>query len=161
MEISRSEVCPGSVDSQCQPVPSDFGQCAGPKCTKESTKRCARCKVVFYCSRDCQRNHWARHKHDCHLFTAVPEKLDPKEQEDMVKAHHREFRRIVHKYGLDKGEKADLLADFLTNSAENSSISPQLLAERFNISREDASTLLAWVEIAVRFKEANLDKPKG
>eukprot|EP00043_Microstomoeca_roanoka_P029494 m.22079 g.22079 ORF g.22079 m.22079 type:complete len:151 (-) comp9235_c0_seq1:28-480(-) len=133
------------------------GLCAYAKCEAESTKRCSRCKVVFYCSRDCQTKHWPTHKRDCTLFTSVPAKPDLNEQEEVVKLHHREFRRIIHQYGLDKGKKADLLADFLTNKSENESISPEQLAERFSIPKDDASTLLSWVNVALRFKEENLD----
>eukprot|EP00055_Hartaetosiga_balthica_P015028 m.86385 g.86385 ORF g.86385 m.86385 type:complete len:160 (-) comp8757_c4_seq1:823-1302(-) len=134
------------------------GMCAMAGCTKKSHKRCAKCKVVFYCSRDHQVNHWKTHKEECRLFCAVPEKPDGNFSEDMVKAHHKEFRRIVQQYGLDKGNKADLLADFLTDASSHKHISKDHLASKFSIPREEASTLLAWVDIALRFKEDNLDK---
>jgi hypothetical protein len=40
------------------------------KCEKcddasERFKQCSRCKVAYYCTRDCQKNHWSVHKKEC------------------------------------------------------------------------------------------------
>ncbi len=37
------------------------------RCSKSSfdLRRCSTCRSVFYCSTECQRNHWPRHKLDC------------------------------------------------------------------------------------------------
>jgi hypothetical protein len=32
---------------------------------RSSFKRCANCRAISYCSRDCQRNHWPVHKVEC------------------------------------------------------------------------------------------------
>jgi hypothetical protein len=36
-----------------------------PVCTKPATKRCTRCKKVYYCSAVCQTVHWPTHKLSC------------------------------------------------------------------------------------------------
>jgi len=40
-----------------------------PQCWTKNTgdkkKYCTRCKAVFYCSKECQRNDWKEHKRDC------------------------------------------------------------------------------------------------
>ena len=37
------------------------------KCEKKDVQlhRCAACRVAWYCSADCQRTDWPRHKHAC------------------------------------------------------------------------------------------------
>ncbi|KAF9543453.1 hypothetical protein CPC08DRAFT_823704 [Agrocybe pediades] len=35
------------------------------KCSNDGTKACANCKLVSYCSKDCQLAHWGKHKSDC------------------------------------------------------------------------------------------------
>jgi hypothetical protein len=34
-------------------------------CSEKATHQCANCKLIKYCSRDCQRNHWSQHKLEC------------------------------------------------------------------------------------------------
>lgn len=45
-------------------------RCGEPSCGKEaspaSMKKCGRCRVIYYCSPDCQRKHWKAHKLVCH-----------------------------------------------------------------------------------------------
>ena len=39
--------------------------CANPECVKGGEKRCARCRKVRYCSRECQVTHYHTHKVTC------------------------------------------------------------------------------------------------
>jgi hypothetical protein len=41
------------------------GYCFRTAGQKQKLLRCGRCKVVCYCNRDCQRNHWKKHKETC------------------------------------------------------------------------------------------------
>mmetsp|Transcript_26035 Transcript_26035/g.58920 ORF Transcript_26035/g.58920 Transcript_26035/m.58920 type:complete len:97 (-) Transcript_26035:235-525(-) len=34
-------------------------------CGKDGGKRCSRCNVAMYCSKECQTLHWSEHKHWC------------------------------------------------------------------------------------------------
>lgn len=49
-----------------------------PKCEEcgaLATQRCSRCKMAWYCSRDCQLRQWKKHKAICGMFTdALKEK---------------------------------------------------------------------------------------
>mmetsp|Transcript_18241 Transcript_18241/g.29669 ORF Transcript_18241/g.29669 Transcript_18241/m.29669 type:complete len:147 (+) Transcript_18241:803-1243(+) len=43
---------------------SSFGNCA--QCFQvEELKKCARCNLIPYCSKECQRKHWKLHKLQC------------------------------------------------------------------------------------------------
>lgn len=62
----RSKPQDAALDSSSPPNARKFTSCAN--CTTESTKlaACARCGLVAYCSKDCQRAHWkASHKVAC------------------------------------------------------------------------------------------------
>ena len=39
----------------------------------ESLKMCGQCEKIMYCSRTCQKKHWALHKKHCAKFKAGPE----------------------------------------------------------------------------------------
>ena len=45
-------------------------QCARPSCTAVGTKHCSQCSSVFYCSNECQKEHWAVHKVVCRYIVA-------------------------------------------------------------------------------------------
>ena len=107
--------------------------------------------------RDCQKQHWKAHKAECKDWAELERAgIDLADQEVNLKVHSREFKRIVSMHGLNKGKKADQLADLLTDTS-NDQVSPDTVAARFNIPRHDASTLLSWIDIGLRFKEQALD----
>lgn len=42
-----------------------------PKCEEcgaLATQRCSKCKMAWYCSRDCQLRQWKKHKQICSMF---------------------------------------------------------------------------------------------
>ncbi|GKY92057.1 hypothetical protein MPSEU_000177200 [Mayamaea pseudoterrestris] len=39
--------------------------CDNWEVTVKEFNRCAKCKAIAYCSRDCQKSHWKQHKRDC------------------------------------------------------------------------------------------------
>ena len=38
-------------------------------CKKDATKRCSKCKSVWYCSRECQVQNWKDHKATCIIIS--------------------------------------------------------------------------------------------
>lgn len=63
-----------SIDKLAQTVLREHARprmgrvCGFPEChatEADITKRCSRCKVVFYCSASHQTAHWPSHKLDC------------------------------------------------------------------------------------------------
>ena len=52
--------------AKCPLVPvGDQAKCQACGVKNQVMKRCTRCKVVFYCSRECQVKHWQTHKFLC------------------------------------------------------------------------------------------------
>ena len=43
-----------------------MGSCR--KCTKETSTQCSGCKIVYYCSKECQKSSWKKHKVDCDIM---------------------------------------------------------------------------------------------
>ncbi|KAG0289279.1 hypothetical protein BGZ98_003912 [Dissophora globulifera] len=41
------------------------------KCEAKATHRCGKCKKAFYCTRECQTDHWKAHRPTCKILTAV------------------------------------------------------------------------------------------
>ena len=46
------------MSNMCKPCNLDT-------CKIEARKRCSRCKLVHYCSKECQKQDWTIHKHEC------------------------------------------------------------------------------------------------
>ena len=34
-------------------------------CSSKASKVCSKCKIVYYCNRECQKAHWKTHKLEC------------------------------------------------------------------------------------------------
>ena len=125
----------------------------GPVENRVTLQRCGRCRQVLYCSRDCQRAHWPRHKSDCAAPGSPPEKIDdatdaraarlvasaPKENclEETIKSVAKEFVcPITHELPVEPVTAEDgriydrkaILAWFAKNDGE-SIISPSTNTE--------------------------------
>jgi len=55
-------------------------------CVKRSKDlmSCSRCKVVYYCSKECQRLHWKKHKQECAMLAA--QRKDKEKITEMAKS---------------------------------------------------------------------------
>jgi hypothetical protein len=59
-------------------------RCKGPGCDKANDEleegaklqKCAKCKDISYCSKECQKTHWPKHKKEC----KTPEAREAEEQ---------------------------------------------------------------------------------
>ena len=50
-------------------------KCAYIKCKNIGTKKCSCCKIVYYCSPECQKLDWPLHKNDCKFCSICSSKL--------------------------------------------------------------------------------------
>lgn len=64
---STSKMFPGFRDGQRR----HRGNCKNMNTKKNEYKKCSRCMVVFYCSKDWQRAHWPVQKKYCKWWTSV------------------------------------------------------------------------------------------
>ncbi|ODM94057.1 Zinc finger MYND domain-containing protein 10 [Orchesella cincta] len=62
--LEKAQKLAASYDfNNFEPTLASKGVCAN--CSKEAEKRCSKCKKEWYCSRECQVEHWKRHKVTC------------------------------------------------------------------------------------------------
>jgi hypothetical protein len=63
------------------------------KTSQDELQICARCKLVSYCSRECQKKDWKQHRLECKKFHGI--KKDVKEMERAVRAKTGNSKRQV------------------------------------------------------------------
>jgi hypothetical protein len=74
VDISRTEDNNETEDYETEKNDNNAKACK--RCGKTSTigaggGQCAKCKSVFYCSRDCQKEDWKRHKKECDIDPVI------------------------------------------------------------------------------------------
>ncbi|PLW79741.1 hypothetical protein C0585_06160 [Candidatus Woesearchaeota archaeon] len=74
-----------------------------------------------------------------------------------IEEHRDEFLKIIDRYDLQKEDKAEEIAVFLTNGKENE-ISAREFASKFCMSVDEAVIFLSFIHKGVKFKEENIDK---
>jgi hypothetical protein len=117
-------------------------------CQEAATKRCSRCKTVWYCSTEHQRTDWKNHKKECN-------------ETEQLELHKKEFDRIIKAYRLDQEERSEEIASFLTQGKDaKNTVSAPAFAEKFGLKVEEAVVFLEWIKIGVRFKETSIDVAK-
>nr|QDF21442.1 histone-lysine N-methyltransferase SMYD3 [Brachionus koreanus] len=74
-------------------------------CLKELSKcyQCSRCKLMFFCSKECQISDWSIHQHECKSFVKLNENIKLKQEfkEDL----NRIFLRTLIQVKLKNNEK--------------------------------------------------------
>jgi len=77
-------------------------------------------------------------------------------QADSYTIHKREFDRIRVQYKLDTPEKAEQIADLLSNTkstATSGAVSASEFAKMFDMTPEDAMIFLDWIKVGVKVRE--------
>mmetsp|Transcript_13017 Transcript_13017/g.30820 ORF Transcript_13017/g.30820 Transcript_13017/m.30820 type:complete len:111 (+) Transcript_13017:146-478(+) len=83
---------------------------------------------------------------------------DGLKKDDQYALHKQEFDRIIAAYKLDAPDKAESIAELLTN--QDSAVSAPAFAEKFGMKVEEAVVFLEWIKVGIKFKEESIDTAK-
>ncbi|EJD34210.1 hypothetical protein AURDEDRAFT_131288 [Auricularia subglabra TFB-10046 SS5] len=121
VDLQLSRNCFGHFQNLLSTLISER-RCASPNCPRkptsdeeQSVSKCGRCKILHYCSRDCQRSHWlkspAGHKEVCRqlatLVAMAPVHASPDVFERACRALQLDIRRLGEMYANLVGDRLD------------------------------------------------------
>lgn len=66
--------------------------CNSDECSNKASLRCGNCKIVKYCSKQCQKKDWKRHKTICANHTVLETMKSDDMDADAEKVEKRECR---------------------------------------------------------------------
>ena len=62
-------------------------------CSTAATNRCSKCRVVFYCSAECQKKDWKKHKNSCkNQYKKGPSPPPSQQQQPQQQQQQEEMR---------------------------------------------------------------------
>jgi hypothetical protein len=73
-------------------------------CQKEGIKRCSQCKQEFYCTRECQVQHWPEHKKTCKPIPKEPKPDDDKNVKSQPSKDEQRPKKSPMITDITKGE---------------------------------------------------------
>ena len=115
------------------------GECCSV-CSKAGTKRCSKCKIQYYCSRECQMKDWKTHKRICTQTTSlkssqpttgISEQFSNDQHEHrsqsrskLVPEYHKEYKKIYPRdaLGYDKLRYSWIMANASNESVFGDSV---------------------------------------
>ena len=78
--------------------------------------------------------------------------------ESDIASHKKEFDRVIRKYCLADEQKAEAIADFLTQSkSKENRVDVREFASLFDMREHEATLFLSFIERGIRFKEEHID----
>ncbi|KAK9804554.1 hypothetical protein WJX73_009338 [Symbiochloris irregularis] len=83
-EVSFLAACHDTHDHAPDPAERPKATCANEGCSEPTTAKCSGCKVVKYCSRECQREHWSIHKNACRTAAREESRVEASGATDII-----------------------------------------------------------------------------
>mmetsp|Transcript_359 Transcript_359/g.963 ORF Transcript_359/g.963 Transcript_359/m.963 type:complete len:93 (+) Transcript_359:87-365(+) len=63
-----------------------------------------------------------------------------------LEEHHKMFKGIIKKYGLDAPDKAEEIASLLTEGGVGQDVSTDGLAKKYGMELKDALVFIGWIQ---------------
>eukprot|EP01084_Bolivina_argentea_P061489 112375_1 len=128
----------------------ESSECAN--CSKtNANKKCSGCKCTYYCSQQCQVNHWKSHKKECKKLRKKGVKTDKKKTirkfEDNIRIQMERQERKQRKPRLQVGKprngtiKIQILNDFLIHNSRDMQFE---LAYKYKYNKIKTNTTTQW-----------------